>query len=59
MKLRTLIASFTALAGISIAQAATDATDIEPTLAISFKTRGDRPIIRRSATACPPAGTAA
>ena len=33
MKLRTLIASFAALAGISITQAATDATGIEPTLA--------------------------
>ena len=36
MKLRTLIASFAALAGVTTAQAAVDATGIEPTLAISF-----------------------
>lgn len=36
MKLRTLIASFATLAGVTTAQAAVDATGIEPTLAISF-----------------------
>ena len=36
MKLRTLIASLAAFAGIATAQAAADATGIEPTLAISF-----------------------
>ena len=36
MKLRTLIASFTALAGISIAQAATNATGIEHPISIEL-----------------------
>ena len=40
MKLRTLIASFAALAGISIAKAATDATGIEPTLAATDQEAG-------------------